>query len=192
MKRRPVWVLALVAVVTAAMMFAGFVPVPDLESTKGLTVDEIDYTYIPAPDFDNEEEFAYPVNITAIGEILEDGLTMTTIKIEYSDELAAGQLHPEKFVIPGRKIVKTYVNNSGERHEIAQQGKYGFLELLVNYTPDSNEFKEVTGNYTYAEGGGSSAIELPMYTAVKQFQTLFTVNGKKSGSLQPSQPGSVH
>lgn len=148
------------------------------DDTVGKTVDDIDLTYLPTPDFDNANYFASVKNITAIGEILEDGLTLTTVRIEYSDTVEAGQILPEKFSVPGRTIVRGYVNETGERNSIEQFGHYAFLELLVNYEPDANEFKETSGVYSYAPvGGGTSAIDLPLITTVRQIQTIYTTSG---------------
>lgn len=148
------------------------------DDTVGKTVDDIELTYLPEPNFEDENYFAFVNNITAIGEILEDGLTLTTVRIEYSDSVEAGQILPEKFSVPGRTIVRGYVNDTGERNEIAQSGKYAFLELLVNYEPDCNEFKETSGVYSYTPTGGTaSAIDLPLITTVRQIQTIFTTTG---------------
>jgi predicted peptidase len=80
--------------------------------------------------------------------------------------------------VPGRKVIHTYVNSTGKRGEIAQNGTFVFLELLSNEDPDSNEFKERSGNYKFDPRGGNWAIDLPMSTAVRQIDTKFSVDGR--------------
>ena len=177
-------VLALCGISPALAATFDGMPVPDdpiyFNDTLGKTVDDIQLTYLPDPDFDNPDYFAYPENITAIGEIFEDGLTMVAVRIEYSDAIEAGQILPVKFSIPGRTIIRGYVNETGTRDQIAQSGHYAFLELLVNEEPDCNEFKETSGVYSYTPvGGTASAIDLPMVTTVRQIQTIFTTSGKR-------------
>lgn len=142
------------------------------------TVDDLNYHYIDTPNFNDASKFVWPKHITAIGTVLEDGLVASAIKIEYSDEVDAGILLPLSFQVPGRKVIHTYVNNSGKRGEIATKGIYFFAELLINELPDSNDFKEISGNYKFDPRGGNWAIDLPICTAIRQIDTKYSSNGR--------------
>ncbi|GHU08396.1 hypothetical protein FACS1894151_04220 [Spirochaetia bacterium] len=127
----------------------------------------------------NDKNIVRPESITAIGIIMEDGLTLAAIRILYSGEIDAAALKAGDFQVPGRRVIHTYVNNSGKRGEIAQKGIYVFAELLVNEAPDSNEFKETTGNFKYDPRGGTYALELPLVVTVRQVNTGYSADGRE-------------
>jgi predicted peptidase len=137
------------------------------------------FHYLDAPDFNDHTIFIWPEHITAIGEVFEDGLVLSAIRIEFSGKIGAGLLLPAFFQVPGRKVIHTYVNATGKRRESAGKGHCLFLELLVNESPDSNEFKEVTGNYRYSAGSMGWAVELPIVTAVRQIETVFNFDDRR-------------
>jgi predicted peptidase len=136
------------------------------------------FHYLDAPNFNDSKNFIWPEHITAIGEIFEDGLVMSSIRIEFSGRIGAGLLPPAFFQVPGRKVIHTYVSATGIRKDAAREGRWLFLELLVNESPDSNEFKEPAGNYRYIAGGMGWAVELPIVTAVRQVETAFNFDGR--------------
>ena len=86
--------------------------------------------------------------VTAIAETLEDGQAVTCVMIEHPGEVAAGTVSLSSYKVPGRKISKVYVNNSGEKGEAEAQGKYVFVELSVDLTPGAGE----GGTLLYANG----------------------------------------
>ncbi|MDR2434770.1 MAG: hypothetical protein LBD47_09410 [Treponema sp.] len=137
------------------------------------------FHYLDAPDFNDCKVFIWPERITAIGEIFEDGLVMSAIRIEFSGKIGAGLLPPAFFQVPGRKVVHTYVSATGIRKDTAREGRWLFLELLINESPDSNEFREPAGNYRYIAGGMGWAVELPIVTAVRQTETAFNFDGRR-------------
>ncbi|MDR2049211.1 MAG: hypothetical protein LBP69_07125 [Treponema sp.] len=137
------------------------------------------FHYPGAPDFNDGKVFIWPERVTAIGEIFEDGLVMSAIRIEFSGRIGAGLLPPAFFQVPGRKVIHTYVSATGTRKDSAREGRWLFLELLVNGRPDSNEFKEPAGNYRYIAGGAGWAVELPIVTAVRQIETAFNFDGRR-------------
>ncbi|MDR2608301.1 MAG: alpha/beta fold hydrolase [Treponema sp.] len=137
------------------------------------------FHYLKAPDFSNDLEFIRPLHISAIGEILEDGLVCAALKIEFSTAVEAGLFKPSYFQVPGRKVIRTSVNDSGMRKEAGRQGRYLFLELLVNTLPDSNEVRENSGGYRFSPDGGEWAMELPMLVPVRQTVTVFCGDGRK-------------
>ncbi|MDR1174908.1 MAG: hypothetical protein LBK83_05500 [Treponema sp.] len=132
-----------------------------------------------SPDFSDSAQFVLPENITAVGIIMEDGLTLAAMRILYSGEIDAGMLTPGYFQVPGRKVIHTYVNNSGKRHHSAQKGVYAFVELLINEAPDSNEFKEIPGAFKFDPRGESWTIELPLIATLRQIKTGYSVDGRK-------------
>lgn len=147
------------------------------------------FHYLAAPDPRDSKVFIWPEHITAIGEIFEDGLVMSAIRIEFSGGIGAGLLPPAFFQVPGRKVIHTYVSATGKRKEIAREGRYLFLELLVNESPDSNEFKEPAGNYRYIAGGMGWAVELPIVTAVRQIETVFNFDGRRVAPFSKANDG---
>jgi predicted peptidase len=149
------------------------------EATEGKqTVDDITWNYLDTPNFQDRSKFVWPEKITALGQIMEDGLVVGAIRVQYSGEINAGTLLPLNYRVPGRKVIHTYVNNTGKRFEIAQKGTYVFVELLTNEAPDSNEFKEISGNYQFYPGGSNSAIDLPIAVALRQADTKFSADGR--------------
>ncbi|MDR2304524.1 MAG: hypothetical protein LBE10_08060 [Treponema sp.] len=137
------------------------------------------FHYLKAPDFSNDLEFIRPLHICAIGEILEDGLVCAAVKIEFSAVVETGLFKPSYFQVPGRKVIGTCVNDSGRRKEAGRQGRYLFLELLVNTLPDSNEVRENSGGYRFTPDGGEWAMELPLLIPVRQTVTIFCGDGRK-------------
>ncbi|MDR1176432.1 MAG: prolyl oligopeptidase family serine peptidase [Treponema sp.] len=137
------------------------------------------FHYLKSPDFSNDLEFIRPLHISAIGEILEDGLVCAALKIEFSAVVEPGLFKPSYFQVPGRKVIRTCVNDSGTRKEAGREGRYLFLELLVNTLPDSNEARENSGSYRFSPGGGEWAMELPMLIPVRQTVTIFCGDGRK-------------
>ncbi|MDR2068635.1 MAG: hypothetical protein LBP71_02070, partial [Spirochaetaceae bacterium] len=113
-------------------------------------VDDIPFRYLDAPDFGDRTLFIWPEHITAIGEVLEDGLVCSALRVTYSAEIEAGLLKPADFLVPGRRVIRTCVNNTGQRGKAARMGRYLFVELLINTGPDSNEYREAFGNYKYS------------------------------------------
>jgi predicted peptidase len=137
------------------------------------------FQYLDVPDFGDSKVFIWPERITAIGEIFEDGLVMSAIRIKFSGGISAGLLPPACFQVPGRKVIHTHVSAVGKREETDREGRYLFLELLVNESSDSNEFRESPGNYRYIAGGMGWAVELPVVTAVRQMETVFNFDGRR-------------
>jgi predicted peptidase len=137
------------------------------------------FRYLKAPDFTDGTVFIWPEHITAIGEVLEDGLVCAALRVTYSGEVEAGLLKPADFRVPGRRVIRTYVNNTGKRREAAQRGVYLFVELLINPEPDSNEYRELPGNFKYSSGGGIWAMELPMVVPLRQINTVFCADGRR-------------
>jgi predicted peptidase len=141
------------------------------------TVEEINFHYLGAPDF-GDEKYIKPKRITAFGEVLEDGLVISCVRIEYSAVIEAGLLKPVLFQVPGRKVIRTYVNEAGKRGEVARKGQFLFLELLTNPLPDSNEYREALGTFRYQKNGQDWALELPLVVSVKQLGTVFIADGR--------------
>jgi predicted peptidase len=141
--------------------------------------DDIHFHYLGAPDFDDKTQFIRPEHITAIGEVLEDGLVCSALRVGYSAEIEAGLLKPADFLAPGRRVIQSYVNNTGKRRETARKGRYLFLELLINTGPDSNEHRELFGNYKYNPSGNSWPMELPIVVPLRQINTVFCADGRK-------------
>lgn len=143
------------------------------------TADDIPVVYLEDPDFTDETKYIQVNHITAIGDVLEDGLVLSGLKIELSESVPAGLLAPGNFEVPGRTVVHSYVNNTGELDESEQEGKYVFLELLTNENPDSNQFKETSGQFCFGpESSRTWATDLPMWTSVRMVSSVFTPEGK--------------
>jgi predicted peptidase len=134
--------------------------------------------YLSVPNFQDENKFIRPERITAIGEVFEDGLVTVAIRIKFSGNIDAGTLLPSFFQVPGREVIRSYVNAVGNPGEAERKGRYLFLELLVNEGPDANKFRELTGNYRFSPDGCEWAIELPIVTAVKLVETVFNFDGR--------------
>jgi predicted peptidase len=152
--------------------------VPSALTANAKTIDDIEWHYVDTPNFQDSSKFVWPKKITAIGQVMEDGLITGAIRVEYSGEIDAGVLLPLSFQVPGRKVIHSYINTTGKRGEIAQKGTFAFFELLSNEDPDSNEFKETSGNYKFDPRGGNWAIDLPIATAIRQIDTKYSSNGR--------------
>ncbi len=61
------------------------------------------------------------IGVTAIAETLEDGQAVTSVMIEYPGEVVSGTIGLSSYKVPGRKISKVYVNNSGVKGEAEAQ-----------------------------------------------------------------------
>jgi predicted peptidase len=152
--------------------------VPSPATANAKTVDDLNWHYLDTPNFQDGSKFVWPKKVTAIGQVMEDGLIVGAIRIEYSGEIDAGVLHPLSYQVPGRKVIHSYVNTTGKRGEIAQKGTFAFFELLSNEDPDSNDFKEISGNYRFDPKGGNFAIDLPIATAIRQVDTRYSSDGR--------------
>ena len=108
--------------------------------------------------------------VTAIAETLEDGQAVTCVMIEYPGEVAAGTVSLSSYKVPGRKISKVYVNNSGEKGEAEAQGKYVFVELSVDLTPGAGE----GGTLLYANGEN---MRLPINLTIQQTANVTLASG---------------
>ncbi len=93
-----------------------------------------------------------------VTEVLMWGETVTAVRLEYTDEIAAEELTQNiatqstdssqlKFhVFADRLVVRAYVNNSGKKDDVAACGKYVFLNFGVQ-NPDANTYRsQVTFN----------------------------------------------
>lgn len=84
-----------------------------------------------------ETQEPHLVQASIVTEVLEWGETVTALRLEYSEEIWCGAIensneHPGKLtysLVNDRDIVSLYVNNSGEKDDIALTGKYVFLNL---------------------------------------------------------------
>ncbi|MDR2629621.1 MAG: prolyl oligopeptidase family serine peptidase [Spirochaetaceae bacterium] len=151
-------------------------PDPSGEKTG---LDAIHFRYLGTPDFRDGTAFIWPEHITAIGEVLEDGLVCSALRVGYSAGIEGGLFKPADFQVPGRRVIRTYVNDTGKRRETARKGHYLFLELLVNTGPDANEHRELFGNYKYSPSGGPWSMELPLVVPLRQINTVFRADGRK-------------
>ncbi|MDH4124652.1 MAG: hypothetical protein OEW64_09625 [Gammaproteobacteria bacterium] len=101
-----------------------------------------------------DEGGATLVEAAIITEVLEWGETATALRLEYSDEIEARAIehsneHPGKFtyhIVNDRSIANLYVNNSGEKDDVALHGKYVFINLTINNLDQTTYRDQVTFN----------------------------------------------
>ena len=87
------------------------------------------------------------VEVCLVTEVLEWGETLTTIRIEYSEEIESRSIDFSTFVTSStRNILHPYVNNSGKLDDVQSYGKYVFLKLVFAY--DALRYSELV---TFAE-----------------------------------------
>ena len=82
---------------------------------------------------------------TIITEVLEWGETVTALRLEYSNE------HPGRMtyhLVNDRSVANVYVNNSGDKDDIALHGKYVFINLNVRNLDVTTYRDQVTFNTT--------------------------------------------
>ena len=140
---------------------------------------DIPVVYLEDPDFTDSSKYISVIHVTAIGDVLEDGLALSTIRLEMDDVVPTALLKPDCFEVPGRTVIHTYVNDSGVVGETKHSGKYVFVELLTNEAPDSNQFKETSGQFSFGYGASSTwAIDLPICTSIRMVKSVYTPEGK--------------
>lgn len=74
------------------------------------------------------------VEACLVTEVLDWGETLTSIRIEYSEEIESRDIDFKTFVTSSpRNIFHPYVNNSGKIDDVQAYGKYVFLKLVYAY-----------------------------------------------------------
>lgn len=124
---------------------------------------------------EEESETGSVVEALLITENMDWGETLSTIRIEYSDEIFCGayDITAQDFTVKGiRDIVRTYVNNSGKLDEVAPYGKYVFLELGTVSDNGNNYLMQVAFNEA------SSYRDKLNVVAVSQNVDMVARNGK--------------
>ena len=93
-----------------------------------------------------------------VTEVLAWGETVTAVRLEYSDEIAAAELTAQmptqssdssilKFhLFASRPITTAYVNNSGRKDDVAPHGKFVFLDLGLENMDATTYRSQVTFN----------------------------------------------
>jgi predicted peptidase len=93
-----------------------------------------------------------------VTEVLSWGETVTAVRLEYTEEIYCGELAiisaalatdsglPKFHLFADRPITNAYVNNSGNKGDVAVYGKYVFLELGLNNADQSTYRSQVTFN----------------------------------------------
>ena len=78
------------------------------------------------------------LSVTAIAETLEEGQKLTALAIEYSEPFAAGAAVRASYTVEGREVSRVYVNESGEKGDVATQGRFVLVELATSNIPGSS------------------------------------------------------
>ena len=109
------------------------------------------------------------IEVKAVAETLQEGQTVTGVRIEYPGTVVAGSVSLTSYTVSGYSVIGVYTNDSGEPDVAQAQGKYVFLKLAystvpgysmgktLQYTEGMNLLREVhldirqTGNVTLAD-----------------------------------------
>jgi predicted peptidase len=95
-----------------------------------------------------------------VTEVLFWGETITALRLEYTDEIYAGEVArlitntasdssiPKYHVFADRSIINVYVNNSGKKDDVKPYGKYVFLDLGIKNMDPTQYRSQVTFSTT--------------------------------------------
>lgn len=119
------------------------------------------FTVMAAEETAEEEIIPQVVDAKIITKVLDEGMVINGVRVEFDNEFAAGKLTTSSFSVNGFTVLQTYVNNSGKIDDAAMSGKYAFVIFdepngigtgsygLLQYAGQNSAPRDVTLNVFY-------------------------------------------